>query len=105
VAGVRRAALHLAREIAPLDLAQHAARGPQAIDDLHQHGHERDADEDQDEALLDVERPRPPVPGDLGQRGDERKGGEIDDQGAPRLTRSRYSAACSGAMMYAPYST
>ena len=83
--GVRRTALHLSREIAPLDLAQYATRGPQAVDDLHQHGRERGTDKHQDETLLDVQRPSPAVPGDLREHRDQRKGSEIDEQRAPRL--------------------
>ncbi len=83
--GVRRAALHLLRQIAALDFAEHAACRAQAVDDLHEHGDERHAGEHQHQALLDVERPGPPVPADLGQHGDQCEGGEVDDQRAPRL--------------------
>ncbi len=85
VAGRGGAAVHLACQVAALDLAEHAACRPQAVDDLHEHRHERHAGEHEHQAFLDVERPAPPVPGDLRQHRNQREGGQVDDQRTPRF--------------------
>ena len=85
VAGRGGAAFHLAGQVAALDLAEHAACRPQPVDDLHEHRHDRHAGEHEHEAFLDVERPAPPVPGDLRQHRDQRERGQVDDQRTPRF--------------------
>src|SRR6266536_948484 len=85
VAGRGSAAFHLACQVAALDLAEHAACRPQAVDDLHEHRHERHAGEHEHQAFLDVERPAPPVPGDLRHHRNQREGGQVDDERAPRF--------------------
>src|SRR5213078_3246699 len=53
--GTACSAFHPAGQVAALDLTEHAARGLQALDDLHERRYERDAGEHQHQALLDVE--------------------------------------------------
>ena len=83
--GTACSAFHPAGQVAALDLTEHAARGLQALDDLHERRYERDAGEHQHQALLDVERPAPAAPHDLGQCGDERERHQVDDQRSPRF--------------------
>src|SRR3989454_709274 len=79
-------------EIPPLDLRQHLAGCPQAAHDLRQHGHEGGAAEDEDERLLQVERPGPPA-APLAQRGEQGEAGEVQDERLPRSLATEPSPA------------
>ncbi len=83
VGGVACASFHLLRQVATFDLAEHATRVPQPLDDLREHGNEGDAGEDQHESLLQVQRPWPAMARDLRYGSHKRKRNQIGDQRAP----------------------
>ena len=77
--------LHLPRQVAPFDLAQHPARVPQPLDDLDQHRNECDARNEQDQRFLHVQRPRPAMTRDLRHGSRQRECDQIGDQRAPSV--------------------